>query len=203
MKLYVDRMPSPIGNLFLVWEDEVLRALDFGDYEERFERLLRVHYGVAHPEPARAPAAIRGALEAYFDGDLTAIERVPVRTNGTPFQLQVWQALRSIPAGRTSSYGELAARIGRPGACRAVGLANGSNPIAVVVPCHRVIGANGTLTGYGGGIERKRWLLAHEGAGLLDLFTSADRSSASSLSAKPGPFPSTSSDWKALPATLG
>jgi O-6-methylguanine DNA methyltransferase len=167
MKLYVDRMPSPIGNLFLVWEDETLRALDFGDYEERFARLLRVHYGASRPEPGRAPKAIHGALEAYFEGDLTAIDRVPVKTNGTPFQLQVWQALRSIPAGRTSSYGELAARIGRPGASRAVGLANGSNPIGIVVPCHRVIGANGTLTGYGGGLERKRWLLAHEGVVLM------------------------------------
>jgi len=91
---------------------------------------------------------------------------VPVRAGGTPFQRVVWAALREIPPGRTTSYGQLAARLGRPGASRAVGLANGANPVAIAVPCHRVIGADGTLTGYGGGIERKRWLLEHERASL-------------------------------------
>jgi len=113
-------------------------------------------------EPERAPAAIRDPIEAYFRGDVTAIDGVTVEANGTPFQQQVWMALRHIPAGTTMSYGELAARIGRQGASRAVGLANGSNPVGIVVPCHRVIGSNGALTGYGGGIDRKRWLLEHE-----------------------------------------
>jgi methylated-DNA-[protein]-cysteine S-methyltransferase len=99
---------------------------------------------------------------AYFDGDLHAIDALPVATEGTVFQKSVWQALRTIPTGKTMSYGELAVKIGKPAAVRAVGLANGSNPIGVVVPCHRVIGANGSLTGYGGGLERKRWLLDHE-----------------------------------------
>jgi methylated-DNA-[protein]-cysteine S-methyltransferase len=90
------------------------------------------------------------------------IDTLPVETGGTPFQREVWHALREIPCGTTTSYGKLAELIGRPAAMRAVGLANGANPVAVVVPCHRVIGANGSLTGYGGGIERKRWLLDHE-----------------------------------------
>ncbi len=102
------------------------------------------------------------ALLAYFDGDLSAVNDLPTETNGTAFQRAVWQVLRKIPAGRTISYGALAAQIGNPKAVRAVGLANGSNPIAIVVPCHRVIGANASLTGYGAGLHRKRWLLAHE-----------------------------------------
>jgi methylated-DNA-[protein]-cysteine S-methyltransferase len=101
---------------------------------------------------------------AYFDGDVRALDALPVKTQGTAFQSEVWAALRAIPVGQTRSYGQLAAAIGRPSAVRAVGLANGSNPVGVIVPCHRVIGANGTLTGYAGGLERKRWLLAHEAA---------------------------------------
>jgi O-6-methylguanine DNA methyltransferase len=113
------------------------------------------------------PAAIAAALDGYFAGDLTAVDAVPVATGGTEFQKSVWAALRSIPAGETRGYGALAAAIGKPGAARAVGLANGMNPIGIVVPCHRVIGASGALTGYAGGVERKRWLLAHEGRGLI------------------------------------
>jgi methylated-DNA-[protein]-cysteine S-methyltransferase len=109
-----------------------------------------------------APKSIVKVLNAYFAGELDALNDVPVATGGTEFQRKVWRALRMIPAGATMSYGELAAKIGRPSASRAVGAANGSNPVAIVVPCHRVIGANGTLTGYGGGLPRKRWLLDHE-----------------------------------------
>jgi methylated-DNA-[protein]-cysteine S-methyltransferase len=104
------------------------------------------------------------ALQAYFDGDLVAIDSLLIRTNGTDFQRAVWEALRHIAPCETISYGMLAARIGQPAAMRAVGLATGANPIAIVVPCHRVIGKNGALTGYGGGLERKRWLLTHERA---------------------------------------
>jgi methylated-DNA-[protein]-cysteine S-methyltransferase len=162
---WVDRIPSPVGMIALVWdEDHALRALDFDDYEERMQRLLRRHYGACTLTPAAAPSALRAALTAFFEGDCDAITRIAVRTNGTAFQRRVWEALRGIPAGRTTTYGELAARIGAPTASRAVGLANGSNPIAIVVPCHRVIGANGALTGYGGGLARKRWLLEHERA---------------------------------------
>jgi len=164
MELFVDRMTSPIGPILLVWQSEALRALNFGDDEQRLHLLLRLARGTYRLAPERAPAQIRSPIEKYFHGELTAIDSVTVQTSGTLFQQQVWKALRQIPAGSTTTYGELATRIGRPGASRAVGLANGSNPVAIVVPCHRVIGADGTLTGYGGGLDRKRWLLAHERA---------------------------------------
>jgi methylated-DNA-[protein]-cysteine S-methyltransferase len=166
--LFIDRVISPIGILLLVWQRDTLRALHFEDgVEQPFRRLLRWQFGVDELPCAPAPAEIRDSIEAYFQGEIAALDRVPVQTNGTPFQQQTWTALRRIPAGSTISYGELATRIGRSRASRAVGLANGSNPVAIVVPCHRVIGANGALTGYGGGLDRKRWLLAHEQVTLL------------------------------------
>src|SRR5262249_9271416 len=113
-------------------------------------------------EEGKVPVAVKRALEDYFNGDIGALLEVKTATAGTPFQREVWKALRTIPAGTTRSYGELAARIGRAGASRAVGAANGANPIPIVVPCHRVIGADGSLTGFGGGLENKKWLLAHE-----------------------------------------
>jgi methylated-DNA-[protein]-cysteine S-methyltransferase len=168
--LFIDRMTSPIDTLLLVWQPNVLRALHFDDGDEQvLRRLLRWQFGVDELACAPVPAEIRGPIDAYFQGEITAIDAVPVQTTGTPFQQQTWTALRKIPAGSTITYGDLAARIGRPGASRAVGLANASNPIAIVVPCHRVIGANGALTGYGGGLDRKRWLLAHEQANLMRL----------------------------------
>jgi O-6-methylguanine DNA methyltransferase len=161
----VGRVPSPLGSLFVVHDsDGHLRALDFPDYEERLHRLLRLHYGACEPAPGPAPGVTVLALDAFFAGELEAIDTLSVQTGGTEFQRRVWAALRRIPAGTTTSYRQLAAAIGRPDAVRAVGLANGANPIAIVVPCHRVIGADGSLTGYGGGLERKRWLLAHERA---------------------------------------
>jgi methylated-DNA-[protein]-cysteine S-methyltransferase len=166
MNLFFDTLSSPLGEISFVWENGVLRALDFDDCAERMERLLRAHYPHHRRTPLRAPDEIRSPLVAYFDGDVSAITRIPAQASGTPFQLRVWAALREIPVGQTTTYGALAARIGNPAASRAVGLANGANPIGVVVPCHRVIGANGALVGYAGGVERKRWLLAHERAGL-------------------------------------
>ena len=164
MLLTIDRLSSPIGTLLLVSDDDGrLRALDFDDYEDRMLRLLKTHYGDTTLAPGQASAPARRALDAYFGGDLTAIDDVPVATGGTPFQHTVWAALRRIPAGTTTSYGALAAIIGHPSAMRAVGLAVGSNPVAVIVPCHRVIGADHSLTGYAGGLARKRWLLEHEG----------------------------------------
>jgi methylated-DNA-[protein]-cysteine S-methyltransferase len=149
--------------MLLVTDGEgALRALDFADHEARCRRLLRRHYGDDALVDGSAPAAIGAALARFFAGELEAIESVTVHTNGTAFQRRVWSALRAIPAGTTVSYGQLAATLGQPTASRAVGLANGANPIGIVVPCHRVIGSNGALTGYGGGLERKRWLLAHE-----------------------------------------
>ncbi|MBM6594264.1 methylated-DNA--[protein]-cysteine S-methyltransferase [Microvirga pudoricolor] len=167
LRFYMDRMETPIGELVLLADDGGrLRSVDWTEHEPRFARLLRLHYGEGQYALERRddPGGLSTALGAYFDGDLRAIEALPVETAGTPFQREVWTALRSIPPGTTISYGELARRIGRPSAVRAVGLANGANPIGVVVPCHRVIGSDGALTGYGGGIERKRWLLAHESA---------------------------------------
>jgi methylated-DNA-[protein]-cysteine S-methyltransferase len=169
-RLTLERFATPIGEMYAVTDERArLRAFAWVDYESRGIQQLRQQYG-AHMEiqEGGTPASVREAISRYFDGDLLAIERIDCATNGTPFQQDVWNALRSIPASHTLSYGALAARIGNPTAVRAVGLANGANPIAVVVPCHRVIGTDGSLTGYGGGLERKRWLLAHEGVkGLL------------------------------------
>jgi methylated-DNA-[protein]-cysteine S-methyltransferase len=162
-------------------DGQVLRALDFEDYEPRMHRLLRLHYGNCSLTPARNPAGLSDLIAAYFKGDITALDSIPVQTGGTAFQRKVWAALRRIPAGKTISYGQLAREIGSPTASRAVGLANGSNPIAIVVPCHRVIGHGGALTGYGGGLDRKRWLLAHEGVA----FTPGSTSVRESLS-RPG-----------------
>ncbi|MDP1753050.1 MAG: methylated-DNA--[protein]-cysteine S-methyltransferase, partial [Reyranella sp.] len=113
---------------------------------------------------ARDPGGLTRGMHAYFKGDIAAIDKLPVETAGTPFQTSIWRALRKIGKGRTISYAELARRIGKPRAIRAAGLANGQNPISIVVPCHRVIGSDGSLTGYGGGLPRKQWLLEHEGA---------------------------------------
>jgi len=163
MRLQLDRLASPIGAIFLVSDERgALRALDFDEYEARMARLLRLHYGAVELAHGAAPEATKRALDAYFAGDVGALASLQTATGGSLFQRGVWAALRTIPAGATTTYGELAAKLGRPDASRAVGLANGANPIAVVVPCHRVIGANGDLTGYGGGLPRKRWLLDHE-----------------------------------------
>jgi methylated-DNA-[protein]-cysteine S-methyltransferase len=163
MRLRLERWDSPLASLLLVTDDGgILRALEFADHEARIHRLLRMHYGPYLLEEGAAPASITEALDAYFHGDMNALGDVAVATGGTPFQRDVWTALRTIPPATTMSYGQLAARIGRPGASRAVGAANGANPIAIVVPCHRVIGADGALTGYAGGVGNKRWLLDHE-----------------------------------------
>jgi methylated-DNA-[protein]-cysteine S-methyltransferase len=161
---FLDRQESPIGTILLVTDGAALRALDFLDFEPRMRRLIKLHYGLQPLLEKPENLGVKRRLLAYFSGDLNSLDNVIVRTEGTAFQRRVWAQLREIPPGRTISYGELAKRIGRPSASRAVGLANGSNPIAIVVPCHRVIGSTGALTGYGGGIERKRWLLQHEAA---------------------------------------
>ena len=161
----LDRLATPIGTALLVTDDEgFLRALDWSDYEERMHRLLRLHYGLVVLNDAPAPKDVTRALKAYFSGDLDQLCTIRWRTNGTAFQRKVWAKLQSVPAGKTASYGVMAARLNVPNAARAVGAANGANPVSVVVPCHRLVGANGSLTGYGGGLERKQWLLAHEGA---------------------------------------
>ncbi len=161
---HLDRLATPIGTALLVTDaDGVLRALDWDDHEVRMRELLRLQYGAMTLKVTRAPAAVRSALSAYFKGDLDRLKEIRWRAAGTPFQRKVWTALPKIPASSTLSYGALAAKIGSPRAMRAVGHANGANPLSVVVPCHRLIGANGSLVKYGGGLERKRWLLRHEG----------------------------------------
>jgi len=161
-------LETPVATLQIVVDpDDVVRVLDFDNDSPRTRRLMKVHYGGVPVIEGETPAAVRVALERYFAGEMAALADIPWRVAGTDFQRQVWQALTEIPAGETRTYSQQAARIGRPAAVRAVGLANGANPVGIVIPCHRVIGANGSLTGFGGGIERKRWLLAHEGAALL------------------------------------
>lgn len=165
LELLLDRVETEIGELRILADREGrLRVVDWNDYEPRMLRLLRLHYGENgfRIKEMRNPHGFSTALQRYFSGEFDAIESLPVEMGGTEFQRRVWQELRCIPCGATVSYGELAQRIGKPSAVRAVGLANGANPIGIVVPCHRVIGANGSLTGYGGGMERKRWLLRHE-----------------------------------------
>ena len=167
LRLFIDRLATPIGQMVLIADEAGrLRSIDWTDHEPRLLRLLRLHYGevISRVEPRKDPGGLTSAMMAYFGGDLRAIDTLPVETAGTPFQRKVWLALREILCGTTISYSELARRIGHPTAVRAVGLANGANPVGVVVPCHRVVGSTGALTGYGGGIERKRWLLAHEAA---------------------------------------
>ncbi len=167
MRLVADRFASPIGAIVLVHDGAAnLRALDFEDCEARMLRLLRLQYGAVALTAGVAPLATTDALRAYFGGALDALDGIAVVTGGTVFQRTVWAALRQIPARSTCSYVALARSIGAATAVRAVGGANGANPVAIVVPCHRVIGAAGDLTGFGGGLERKRWLLAHEGVAI-------------------------------------
>jgi methylated-DNA-[protein]-cysteine S-methyltransferase len=163
---------SPLGPLIVFAGSGRLMGVEFGDNRAGFEgggsselekRLVRrlAASGLVrvHPDPAGAVSALR----AYFAGDVQALDRLPIDPIGTPFQRRVWTALRSVKAGRTASYADIANAIGAPKSMRAVGAANGANPIAIVVPCHRIIGSAGSLVGYGGGLDRKRWLLEHEG----------------------------------------
>jgi len=166
LTLILDQLLTPLGTaLILTDKTENLRALDWSDYEDRMYRLLRLHYGTDYEivEGMRLSKASL-LIGKYFAGDLKAIDKIKIATNGTPFQKKVWTALRKIPAGKTITYAALAKKLGAPGAVRAVGGANGANPIGVVVPCHRMIGTSGKLTGYGGGLHRKKYLLEHEGA---------------------------------------
>lgn len=163
MQLRLERITSPLSELLIVTDEEgTLRALEFANLESRLSRLLREHYREYTLKESTVPASIKRSIQSYFDGDVRAVDDIPTATGGTSFQKQVWKGLRAIPAGTTTTYGQLATTLGRSGSARAVGAANGSNPIPIVVPCHRVIGANGTLTGFASGLPRKRWLLDHE-----------------------------------------
>jgi methylated-DNA-[protein]-cysteine S-methyltransferase len=192
IELLLDTLDSQLGKILLVTDGKAVCALDFADYEPRMLKLLQKRYGavrlveqpsveqpsveqphveqpsVERPhveQPDAFSQSLRHRLQAYLAGDGN-LDDIPVSTGGTLFQQQVWLGLRSIPAGTVITYGEFAAKLGKPTACRAVGMTNSLNPVAIVLPCHRVIGAKGNLTGYAGGLERKRWLLQHEGVDL-------------------------------------
>ncbi len=158
---YYSLRPSPFGELLLLGDGTALNALYMPPHRHAPQLDTPDSRDWQRDDCLFDQAATQ--LAAYFAGELQAFD-LPLAAGGTAFQQRVWAALKEIPFGQTWSYGQLALHIGAPGASRAVGLANGRNPLSIVVPCHRVIGANGSLTGYGGGLERKRWLLAHEQA---------------------------------------
>jgi methylated-DNA-[protein]-cysteine S-methyltransferase len=164
VELRTDTIDSVLGPIVVVTDARALCALDFGDCEERMKELLARRFDDFELRHEENPLGVSDKVRAYLAGDLHSLDGVPVDPGGTEFQRTVWSALRAIPVGSTRTYGQLAASIGRPTATRAVGLANGRNPVAIVIPCHRVIGSNAGLTGYGGGLPRKQWLLRHEGA---------------------------------------
>lgn len=163
MEIRKAEIETPIGRLTAFVGEQGLCRLAFEDDEE-VEAGLERRFGPLTLKARRNPGDVAARLRAFFGGDLEALDAIEVDTGGTDFQRKVWRALRRVPVGRVISYGELARRVGRPSAVRAVGLANGANPVPIVIPCHRVIGADGRLTGYGGGLDRKAWLLRHEGA---------------------------------------
>lgn len=170
LTLLEDKIATPLGPLWVLCDETFhLRAVEWEEHSERMNELLDIHYrkeGYTRI-PATNPGGLSRKLLDYFEGDLAVIDTLPTATAGTHFQREVWKALREIPCGHVMHYGQLAERLGRIGAARAVGAANGSNPVSIVVPCHRVIGRNGTMTGYAGGVQRKEWLLRHEGYLLL------------------------------------
>ena len=160
-------VPTPIGPLTVAAREGRTCLLHFGDDQPVARSFLTRWYGNVTINSVADPAGTVSVLERYFSGELDALDEVAVEMNGTEFQRRVWSALREVKAGTTASYGQLAQTIGSPAAVRAVGAANGANPVAVIVPCHRIVGSNGTLTGYGGGLDRKQWLLRHEGGRLF------------------------------------
>ena len=164
MKILCDSFASPVGEITAHVADNALIHLDFADCDARTQRLLGRRFGDIRPERTENPLEIRTRAAGYFAGDWDAFEDIALEPGGTEFQREVWAGLRRIPRGQAISYAALAQSIRRPAAVRAVGRANALNPIAIIVPCHRVIGKDGTLTGYAGGLERKEWLLRHEGA---------------------------------------
>ncbi|MEO8602436.1 MAG: methylated-DNA--[protein]-cysteine S-methyltransferase [bacterium] len=164
MILEIDHYATPLGEVTIASRQTRLCAMTFSDHWPRLAAALARRLGGVEFVEARDPAMLRARLDAYFAGDLTALDAIAVEPAGTDFQRAVWTALRRVPAGATVSYSALAGSIGAPSAVRAVGAANGANPIWLVIPCHRAIGADGSLTGYAGGLDRKRWLLDHEGA---------------------------------------
>ena len=170
LRLLQEKIATPLGPLWILCDEQFnLRAVEWEEHSGRMEQLLAIHYGALGFERVDAanPGGLSDRLRDYFDGNLSVIDTLPTATAGTPFQREVWKRLRAIPCGQVMHYGQLAEELGRAGAARAVGAANGANPVSIVVPCHRVIGRSGALTGYAGGVQRKEWLLRHEGYFLL------------------------------------
>lgn len=164
MELLTDEISGPLGTIVIAARDGRLLSVDYDECRDRMMALLAARYGAVGLRPVPDPFGLSGSIRAYLAGDLAVIDDIPVETGGTPFQRRVWSALRRIPAGSTVAYADLARDVGRPAAPRAVGAINARNPVAIVLPCHRVIGRDASLTGYAGGLWRKRWLLHHEGA---------------------------------------
>ena len=160
--LNIDYYPSPIGSITLLFAENTLCYLDFSENDERLERLMTLRYG-PHRVTENPSNEMRMRLDGYFAKDWSSFEGLPIQLVGTPFQKLVWQHLQTISPGTTYSYQDLARSIGKPKAIRAAASSNANNPIAIIVPCHRVIGKNGALRGYAGGLFRKKWLLEHEG----------------------------------------
>jgi methylated-DNA-[protein]-cysteine S-methyltransferase len=171
VKLFIDRIASSIGTILLVSDGKHLCALDYAGYEHRMMKLLQARYEQVVLQEAADPCGFSNVLRRYLAGDLACIGHISINTGGTSFQQQVWSALRKIPPGSVMTYGEMAVQLGKPPAYRAVGMTNALNPIAIVVPCHRLVGSNGALTGYAGGLDRKKWLLEHEGVNCERLTT--------------------------------
>ena len=161
--LWVDQVRSPLGTLTIVAANDALCALDFSIARWRMLARIRSRFPRVALKRRRDPNGYAARVHAYFLGDLSALDGITVDCGGTAFEEQVWNAVREIPAGTTTTYRELAEVVRRPRAVRAVGRANARNPVCLVIPCHRVIGSDGHLKGYPGGIWRKRWLLEHEG----------------------------------------
>jgi O-6-methylguanine DNA methyltransferase len=177
MLLHRHTLHTPLGPMRAVASDAALCALEFqrGERLTRLERRLARYFGETSwsEQPNAIVERTEALLDRYFEGSSADFGELPLDLRGAPFELRVWAALRRIPCGATASYGQIARELGDPGASRAVGMANGANPIAIIVPCHRVIGASGALTGYGGGLDKKVWLLDHERRWRADsLFTS-------------------------------
>ena len=155
---------TPLGGLMLVVRDDRLCMAEFADCDGRIQQWLRRRTGEDRQTLSNGvlPFGVERAFHRYFDGELRALEAIDVELSGTPFQTGLWTTLRTVPPGKPLAYGAFAASLGRPRAARAVGHANGANPLAIIVPCHRLVGADGALVDYGGGLWRKRWLLDHE-----------------------------------------
>jgi methylated-DNA-[protein]-cysteine S-methyltransferase len=162
MRLIVERLATPIGPVLITHDGKVICNTEFEDSEDRRAAELAQHFPGATFSRAKQRSAFADALKRYFEGEVRAIDKLPIAAIGTPFQQRAWAELRKIPPGQTRGYGEQARILGAPTAARAVGRANGQNPNAIIVPCHRLRGADGKLVHYGGGLERKRWLIDHE-----------------------------------------